>query len=90
MNGVEIARWNMPSGTATYTTLASSLQDATTRAQWMQFDGLDARYLAAGFNNVMAVELHQSTTNPASFGFWAQAGIQNVAVVRAVVLCMWR
>ena len=77
LNGIEVARSNMPAGTVTYTTLASTAVGGTAESQWFEVP-LDPSQLVAG-TNVIAVELHQSgvTSTDISFDFeLVAAGVQ--------------
>lgn len=73
LNGVEVARSNMPTGTVSYTTLASSAVGDAAESQWFDIP-LDPSFLVAG-TNVIAVELHQSsaTSSDISFDFELRA-----------------
>jgi hypothetical protein len=80
LNGHELPRYNMPNGTITPTTLASSnIADATTISSPVD---IPVSYLVAG-NNVLAVEVHQNfgtgtTSTDVVFGVTLD-GVQNVA-----------
>ena len=67
LNGVEVARSNMPAGTVTYTTLASTAVGGATESQWFETP-IDPSQLVAG-TNVIAVELHQSGITSSDIGF---------------------
>ena len=60
LNGTEIRRDNMPTGTITYTTLASSTIGGTDEQTF--FPSTVANLLLNG-NNLLAVEVHQAATN---------------------------
>ncbi|PYK96206.1 MAG: hypothetical protein DME19_20485 [Verrucomicrobia bacterium] len=60
LNGTEIRRDNMPTGTITYTTLASSTIGGTDEQTF--FPSTVANLLLNG-NNLLAVEIHQAATN---------------------------
>ncbi|MGZ6997003.1 MAG: OmpL47-type beta-barrel domain-containing protein [Acidimicrobiia bacterium] len=59
LNGVEIARSNLPAGALTSTTYASTAVTAADGVSWKQFD-VPGALLNAG-DNVIAVELHQDS-----------------------------
>lgn len=65
LNGVEVFRSNMPSGTITYTTLASS---ATSQENVFRETALSASLLLNGVN-VIAVEVHQSSGGSSDLSF---------------------
>jgi len=65
LNGVEVFRSNMPSGTITYTTLASS---ATPQENVFREATLSASLLLNGVN-VIAVEVHQSSGGSSDLSF---------------------
>lgn len=67
LNGVEVARSNMPAGTVSYTTLASSAVADPAESQWFDIP-LDPSFLVAG-TNVLAVELHQSAATSSDISF---------------------
>ena len=63
LNGSEVARSNMPTGTISYTTLASSSVGTSQESTYYPFT-FSSTLLVAG-NNVLAVEIHQnSNTSP--------------------------
>ncbi|MDB6034948.1 MAG: hypothetical protein JWM16_5286 [Verrucomicrobiales bacterium] len=64
LNGVEVFRYNMPAGPVTATTLATNTVEAT---NWVVFT-MPADALVPG-DNVLAVEVHQSTTNSSDIVF---------------------
>jgi hypothetical protein len=69
LNGVEVFRSNMPTGTITNTTRASGAVNGNAERQW--FTGtINPALLVAG-NNVIAVEVHQNdpTSSDVSFNF---------------------
>ena len=73
VNGVEAFRSNMPTGTITYTTLASTTVGGTDESTF--FPGtINPALLVAG-TNVIAVEIHQSdvTSSDISFNLWVTA-----------------
>ncbi|MGD0743991.1 MAG: LamG-like jellyroll fold domain-containing protein [Verrucomicrobiota bacterium] len=69
LNGVEIARANMPAGAVTYTTLASTTVSDATDYTVLNISGDLLANLVAG-DNVLAVEVHQinSTSSDIVFG----------------------
>ena len=67
LNGVEVLRSNMPSGTVTYTTLASTAIGGTDESAWQQAP-LDPSLLVAG-TNVIAVEVHQQSVSSSDISF---------------------
>ena len=64
LNGIEAARYNMPVGAVTATTLAASDVDATNFVSL----NLDRSGFVPG-NNLLAVELHQSSTSSPDVAF---------------------
>ena len=69
LNGVEVFRSNMPTGTISYTTRASSALGGTAENAWLS-GTLNPALLVAG-KNVIAVEIHQDgpTSSDISFNF---------------------
>jgi hypothetical protein len=67
LNGVEVVRSNMPSGTISYTTLATAAIGGADESAWQQAP-IDPSLLVAG-NNVIAVELHQSSVSSSDISF---------------------
>jgi hypothetical protein len=67
LNGVEIVRSNMPSGTVTYTTRATTAISGTAESAWIE-SLVDRTLLVAG-NNVIAVELHQQSATSTDISF---------------------
>lgn len=68
LNGVELMRNNMPTGRVGFETLASAAVGGADETNYFPFNGLSKSALFGG-NNVLAVELHQSsaTSSDASF-----------------------
>jgi secreted PhoX family phosphatase len=66
VNGVEAFRDNMPAGEITATTLASATINNADETTFYEFE--TGNLLQEG-NNVIAVELHQSTANSSDLGF---------------------
>ena len=76
INGTEVYRSNMPTGTVSYNTKASS--EATDNGTALQTVTLGAGSLATG-NNVIAVEIHQAANNGPDLFFDLQlVGIADV------------
>ena len=67
LNGVEVFRSNMPSGTISYTTLASSALGAPQESTFYP-SSVPASNLVAG-NNVLAVEIHQANATSSDISF---------------------
>jgi len=67
LNGVEVARTNMPTGTIGYRTLASTAVSGTNESAFYTFT-LNPSSFATG-NNVLAVEVHQSAANSSDLSF---------------------
>jgi hypothetical protein len=65
LNGQEVFRSNMPSGTVGYRTLASG--DASDESSFLQA-AIDPRLLRSG-RNVIAVEIHQSSVSSSDISF---------------------
>lgn len=66
LNGTEVMRNNMPEGTVTYTTFASSVVDAGTEYAWFD-QPADPALLRVGAN-VLAVEVHQINASSSDLG----------------------
>jgi hypothetical protein len=79
LNGQELWRTNMPAGTITSSTLASSAVGGADETTFVPFV-FDPALLQTGTNH-LAVELHQSaiTTSDAVFDMYITAGVDNVA-----------
>jgi hypothetical protein len=96
LNGTEVYRTNMPSGTISYTTLASSAasDDGGTFIQ----TNISAALLASG-TNVIAVEVHQSSVSSSDLSFdleltgliapAAPSGLVATAVSRSRINLSW-
>jgi hypothetical protein len=67
LNGTELFRRNLTNGTITNTTLALTAVGGADETNWIRTNILD-RLLVAG-TNLLAVEVHQSTTNSSDLGF---------------------
>jgi len=67
INGLEVARSNMPSGTVDYTTRASAAIGGANESAWQETP-VDPSMLAAGAN-VIAVEIHQSSPTSSDISF---------------------
>lgn len=68
INGTEVVRSNMPAGTITYTTLASSAVSSSQETTYYPFNGISKSYLVSG-SNTIAVEIHQNAVNSSDLGF---------------------
>lgn len=68
LNGEEVVRSNMPSGTITYTTRASSVTNSGTPEQIFSDYTFDASPLRDG-TNVLAVEVHQVSPTSSDISF---------------------
>lgn len=67
MNGVEVARSNMPAGAIDYLTLASSTVDGANEAAFFSYS-IPVTTLVTG-SNTMAVEIHQRSAASSDIGF---------------------
>jgi hypothetical protein len=67
LNGLEVFRSNMPVGPITYTTFASTTLGTPEEATFVRA-AVSPRYLVND-TNVIAVEIHQSTTNSSDMSF---------------------
>lgn len=67
INGTEVARSNMPSGTVSFQTLASSAISWPNENSWHSYT-LSPLFLIPG-NNVIAVEIHQSDVTSSDISF---------------------
>ncbi len=67
LNGNEVARSNMPSGTISYTTLASTAVGTSSESIYYPFT-ISVNNLVAG-TNVLAVEIHQNTKTSPDLSF---------------------
>ena len=67
LNGTELLRDNMPAGTVTNATLASTAVGASNETNFFAFS-VSAGSLITG-TNVLAVEVHQSAANSSDLGF---------------------
>ena len=67
LNGVEVSRSNMPSGSPTYTTLASSAIGGADENAFNQFS-IPVSALQTG-NNTIAVEIHQTALDSSDISF---------------------
>ena len=67
LNGTEIWRSNMPAGSITYTTLASSPQGGAEETTWLGLS-ISPALLIAG-NNVIAAEVHQDNRGSSDLSF---------------------
>ncbi len=67
LNGIEVARSNMPTGTIDYRKLASSAVSGTNESTFYSFT-LNPSSFVSG-NNVLAVEVHQSSVSSSDLSF---------------------
>jgi len=67
LNGHEIARSNMPTGTISFSSLASTAMSGTDESTFFEFT-IDKTYLLNG-TNVIAVEIHQSGATSSDVSF---------------------
>ena len=67
LNGIEIARDNLPSGAVAWNTLASATVDAANETTALEFR-LDTSALLTG-TNTLAVEIHQASIGSSDLGF---------------------
>jgi hypothetical protein len=67
LNGTRVFASNMPSGTISYTTAASSAVGGSAEGEWFS-TMIDPALLVNG-TNVLAVEVHQSAANSSDLGF---------------------
>lgn len=67
LNGVEVVRSNMPTGTVSYTTRATTAISGTAESAWQEAP-IDPALLVAG-TNVIAVELHQQSPTSTDISF---------------------
>ncbi|MEQ1574127.1 MAG: Ig-like domain-containing protein [Vicinamibacterales bacterium] len=67
LNGTEVVRSNMPTGTITYTTRATTAIGGADESAWIEAS-IDPALLVAG-TNVLAVELHQQSPTSTDISF---------------------
>lgn len=67
LNGTEVKRTNMPTGTVSYSTMASSAIDGAAESTYNVYS-LATSFLNAG-TNVIAVEIHQASQNSSDVSF---------------------
>jgi hypothetical protein len=67
INGVEVWRNNMPTGTIAYNTLASGFIDGSAESTWIT-TVINSNVLVSG-TNVIAVEIHQSSASSSDISF---------------------
>lgn len=87
INGTEVFRSNMPTGTITYTSVASAAAAGTDESAWFSAN-LNTSSIING-TNVIAVEIHQNvaTSSDISFKLRLMAGYTNAAsLVRSAYL----
>ncbi|MBL0049757.1 MAG: metallophosphoesterase [Bacteroidetes bacterium] len=83
LNGTEVARSNMPSGTINYTTLASTAVGATDESTYYPYT-ISSSLLVAG-TNVLAVEIHQNSKTSPDLSFNCSLTSTNVVLPTVVV-----
>jgi calcineurin-like phosphoesterase family protein/Big-like domain-containing protein/purple acid phosphatase-like protein/type IX secretion system substrate protein len=86
LNGTEVARTNMPSGTITYTTTASSAIGGSAENTFYTFT-VDPSLLVTG-TNVLAVEVHQANATSSDLSFDAYLIGTNPSITRGPYLQM--
>jgi hypothetical protein len=91
LNGVEIARRNMPAGTITHSTFASSAREASrgeggANPQEKEFIAINPALLVAG-NNVLAISGHNASLNSSDFSLVPEL-YTNVTLIRGPILQM--
>ncbi|MFN8091455.1 MAG: metallophosphoesterase [Vicinamibacteria bacterium] len=85
LNGAEVLRSNMPTGTIGYTTPASSSVSGTAESAYQSFS-LSPSLLVAG-TNVLAVEVHQESASSSDVSFALElVGSSTVSVTRGPYL----
>lgn len=67
VNGVEVVRTNLPSGTITSSTLATAVVDGSAESAWTTYS-VPVSVLRAG-SNVITAEVHQSSTGSSDTSF---------------------
>src|SRR5205085_2207644 len=67
LNGTEVFRTNMPTGTITAATLATNTVTGMDETNWIRA-ALSTNALVSGIN-VLAAEVHQAATNSSDLGF---------------------
>ena len=70
INGVEVVRDNLPGGTLTSSTFASSVVGGASESQWFEFS-IDPSLLQNG-NNIIAAEVHQISQTSSDITFDAE------------------
>lgn len=85
LNGTEILRSNMPAGTVTYSTLATTAVGGDEESTFFEFT-FDNTNLVTG-ENVLAVEMHQSsgTSSDISFDLSLDATLSQPSVVENII-----
>ncbi|MGJ8744195.1 Ig-like domain-containing protein [Polaribacter sp.] len=68
LNGVELLRQNMPTGTINYQTLAPTFVSGSDEQAYTNYSGLSSATLVSG-TNVIAVEVHQQSGSSSDIGF---------------------
>lgn len=82
LNGVEVYRNNLPSGTISYNTLASSSISSSAESAWNNVV-IPASSFISG-NNVMAVEIHQVSASSSDISFNARLDASTSAAIPVV------
>ena len=85
LNGVEIARVNMPAGTVTYTTPASTTVSDATNYTVLNISGNLLTNLVAG-DNVLAVEVHQINSTSTDIVFGSSLSTVSLQQVQYVIV----
>lgn len=67
INGVEALKSNMPAGTVSYTTFASSALDGAAESNFTDFTISPSKFING--NNLVAVEIHQSSRSSSDISF---------------------
>jgi hypothetical protein len=75
INGIEIKRLNMPTGTITYTTLASAAGNEDSYQQFI----IPTSFIQSG-SNLIAVEVHQNVATSSDIGFNIDIIARNTSV----------
>lgn len=84
LNGIELTRQNMPGGTITFSTLASSAVGGDEENEFF-LETVDQAMLRVGLN-ILAVEVHQSDSDSSDLGFDLELSAQLVSLASAPLL----
>jgi tartrate-resistant acid phosphatase type 5 len=87
LNGQEVARSNMPTGTVSFNTLAASAVGGASEATPISF-AVDPQLLLAG-TNVVAVEIHQASSTSSDISFDLALSAEVVAETPPKLLGHW-